>query len=243
MTEAPAEAEQALASVEASTPAEPDDDLPPVAKVLILGDSMAATDFGRALEKRLDAHDRLDAVRRGKSATGLARPDFFDWMAEAEKQLAKHQPDLVVVIIGGNDGQDLLPKTKGEGKRVHFRKPAWKDAYIARTQAFAQLLIGEDRRLTWIELPTMDRRRFEKKLSMIRAVQQEALAPLGDRVRYLSTRDIFYDGNGQLRRQVEVKGKRVALRQQDGIHFSLPGSQYFADAVYPSLVDGWSLTP
>ena len=220
--------------------APPPDD-PSAEKVLIVGDSMAATDFGRALQRRLDAHVGLKAVRRGKSATGLARPDYFDWMSEAQRQLKRHKPDLVVVIIGGNDGQDLIPKTKG--RRVHWNKPKWKDAYAARVQAFTRLLMGDERRVAWIELPAMDRKRFERKLSFIREVQKTALAELGPRVRYVSTRDIFYDDNGRLRRKIKARGKKVALRQDDGIHFSLPGSQYFADAVYPMLVKGWDLSP
>ena len=213
----------------------------PTSKVLILGDSMAATDFGRALQKRLHAHRSLTAVRRGKSATGLARPDYFDWMSEAKRQLKRHKPDLVVVIIGGNDGQDLIPK--GKGRRVHWNKPKWKDAYTARVQAFAKLLMGEKRRVAWLELPAMDRKRFERKLTFIREVQKNAVQSLGPRVRYVSTRPIFYDGRGRLRRKIKSGKKRVPLRQDDGIHFSLPGSQYFADGVYPALLTQWALEP
>ena len=219
----------------------PDLGLPPVAKVLIVGDSMAATDFGRALEKKLQAHERLKAVRRGKSSTGLARPDFFDWMGEAKKQIARHKPDLVIVIIGGNDGQDLIPK-KGRG-RVHWNKSKWADAYTARVQNFAKLLMGERRHVVWLELPAMDRKKFERKLSYIRDVQKRALASLGPRVRYLETREIFYDDKGRLVRKIPKGKKKVALRQKDGIHFSLPGSRYFADQVYPDVVQTWALTP
>ncbi|MEL7368825.1 MAG: DUF459 domain-containing protein [Myxococcota bacterium] len=212
----------------------------PKSKVLIVGDSMAATDFGRALERRLDAHAALRAARRGKSSTGLARPDFFDWMSEAERQIKRHRPDLVVVIIGGNDGQDLIPKKKG--RRVHWNKSKWNAAYARRVTDFAKLLMGEERRVAWLELPAMDRRRFERKLSLIRKVQKDALSQLGPRVQYVSTRDIFYDKQGRLKRKVrDRRGKLVALRQKDGIHFSLPGSHYFADRVLPSLLTLWSL--
>lgn len=208
-------------------------------KVLIVGDSMAATDFGRALERRLDAHARLKTARRGRSATGLARPDYFDWMSEAERQIKRHRPDIVIVIIGGNDGQDLIPKKKG--RRVHWNKPKWNQAYADRVTAFAKLLMGEDRKVAWLELPAMDRRRFERKLSLIRKVQKDALAQLGPRVQYVSTRKIFYDDRGRLKRKIRDKrGKMVDLRQKDGIHFSLPGSHYFADRVLPSLLALWT---
>jgi hypothetical protein len=48
-------------------------------KVLILGDSKIATDLGAALQAELARRPELVVARRGKSATGLSRPDFFDW--------------------------------------------------------------------------------------------------------------------------------------------------------------------
>ena len=228
----------------ASSPAKATSKAPSTAKkVLIVGDSMAATDFGRALQRRLGAAKKLRVARRGKSSTGLARPDFFDWMAEAQRQITRHKPDLVVVIIGGNDGQDLIPPKKKKGRRVHWKKDKWKGAYAARVQAFAKLLMGEDRKVAWLELPAMDLRSFERKLGIIRDVQKKALAELGPRIRYVDTRDIFYDTKGRLKRKITAGGKRVALRQEDGIHFSLEGGQYFADRVMPSLLEAWSMTP
>lgn len=95
--DAPA-AEVAKAEPEpAALPAEP-------YKVLILGDSLAATGFGALLERKLDAHPHVVAFREGKSASGLARPDFFDWLEMGKKHAEFRQPDLVIVIMGGNDG-------------------------------------------------------------------------------------------------------------------------------------------
>src|SRR5688572_2790634 len=72
----------AIAPIVEPPPPEPPPPPPPPRhyKALIIGDSMAATDFGVALEKQLDAHRYISCVRWGKSATGLARPDYFDWM-------------------------------------------------------------------------------------------------------------------------------------------------------------------
>ena len=57
---------------------EPEVPPPPAAprKVLILGDSLAATGFGALLEKKLDAHPDIECSRKATRATGLARPDF-----------------------------------------------------------------------------------------------------------------------------------------------------------------------
>mgnify|MGYP002145582130 CR=1 FL=1 len=92
---------------------------------------------GRLLERKLDAHPNIDCDRKAKSATGLARPDFYDWEAEAKKQVEARTPDLVVVIMGGNDGQDLTPKS-GKGKRVGWKSEGWNAAYKGRVADFLE---------------------------------------------------------------------------------------------------------
>lgn len=210
-------------------------------KVLMVGDSMAATDFGRELEQRLDAHKKVRCDRRGKSATGLARPDYFDWMGEGKKRVVRHNPDLVVVIIGGNDGQDLKPKTSG--RRVFWKGKKWAKAYKARLKAFADLLMADGRRLVWLELPAMDHRSLEKKLALIRRLQKEVVAELGDDATYVVTRDWFYK-NKTLLKRAKVKGykKPQVLRQDDGIHFTVPGSKYFANRVLPKVLSALELS-
>lgn len=199
----------------------------PPEKLLILGDSMAATDFGQALEQVLRRDPRVQTRRRGKSSTGLARPDFFDWMAEGEKQVRLHQPDLVLVILGGNDGQDLIPK--GGGARVIWNSPRWAAAYADRLAELTRVLGAEGRSVVFLGLPLMDRPRLEKKLRLIREVQARAIEALPG-ARYLDTRRCFVDQEGKLLRSVQPEGWRSPqpLRQDDGIHLTVAGARHFA---------------
>ncbi len=208
-------------------------------KVLILGDSMAATDFGRQLERRLEKRADIEVARRGKSATGLARPDYFDWMGEAKKRIRRHDPDLVVVIIGGNDGQDLIPKSKKtKPRRVLWHGDDWADAYARRVLDFSLALLADHRRIVWLELPVMEHKSLERKLVKIRGIQKDALGALMPRVAYVPTRPHFVGTQGEVLTKVKVQGYRSAqvLRQDDGIHFTVPGSKYFAAKVAPAVL-------
>jgi hypothetical protein len=232
--------EEAAAGTEVAAADEASDDDEPAdtagkRTVLVLGDSLAATGFGALLERRLDGHPDVTCFRKAKSSSGLARPDFFDWMGEAKRQVAARSPDVVVVIIGGNDGQDLTPKT-GKGKRVRWKTDDWNEAYRERVASFLDEIRGDGRKVLWLGLPKTGTVSFEKKLDLIREVHQNAMADLDD-VEYLDTIQFFVDDDGNLRKTADVgRKKNAALRADDGIHFTMAGSQYFADQVYPEVL-------
>ncbi len=206
-------------------------------KVLILGDSLAATGFGALLEKQLDAHPNVVCYRKGKSASGLARPDFFDWMSEGKRQIDLRKPDLVIAIMGGNDGQDLTRKRKSEGRRVPWKHENWPASYRERMDAFLQQLSTDDRKVLWLGLPTMGLRSLEKKLETIRAIQKDAVEAVDGAV-YLETAPFVSTDDGKMLTHAEVgkRKKRQKIRAEDKIHFTMPGSQYFADRIYPDVL-------
>ena len=203
--------------------------------VLLLGDSLLASGFGRDLEYRLEQHPELRCARRAKSSTGLARPDFFDWMDVGRQEVQRHNPDVVVIILGGNDGQGL---TDVEGKAVaQWGHTTWEAAYRQRTEEFLKVLSAPGRKLMWLELPATGLRRFEKKLSIIRRVQREVLAAREDS-RHVETRPFFTDAKGRPLKQAQVEGfrKPKALKMEDGIHLTVAGGRYFATKVYPEVL-------
>ncbi len=217
-------------------------------KVLILGDSMAATGFGVLLENKLDKHPHVDAYRKAKSASGLARPDFFDWYDQGPAQVEFRKPDLVIVVMGGNDGQDI-PPWKGSN-RVRWDTDAWPGAYRDRVDLFLAKISApiarEDgsevsARILWLGLPQMGLRSLEKKLVLIRQIQQDAVASHGQGAVYLDTTPFLVDAQGGLIETAHVDGKQRELRAEDGIHFTMPGSEYFADKVYPEVLGALSL--
>jgi len=233
-------AEPAIAAAdvdpEPPTPAEPTRPR----KVLILGDSLAATGFGALLEKKLDAHPDVECFRKGKSASGLARPDFFDWPGEAKRQIDARDPDLVLVIMGGNDGQDLTkhPKDKA-GKRVSWGdEDAWKQSYRVRVDAFLAGIADSERKVLWLGLPKMGLRSLEAKLEIIRAIQKDAVGALADRASYVDTIPFVTDDEGNLLAEARVGKHRKPqqIRAEDRIHFTMSGSEYFADQVYPEVL-------
>lgn len=205
-------------------------------KVLILGDSLAATGFGALLERKLDERSDVVCYRKGKSASGLARPDFFDWMDQAKRQIEFRQPDLVVVIMGGNDGQDLT-RSSGKGKRVHWGDDDWAAAYRDRMDRFLVEVSASQRKVLWLGLPTMGLSSLEAKLVTIREIQKEAVEALDSEARYVETAPFVTAEDGKLLKEARVGGKKPQkLRADDRIHFTMSGSEYLADQVLPEVL-------
>jgi hypothetical protein len=203
--------------------------------VLLLGDSLLATGFGEYLQRRLDDHPQIRCVRRAQSSSGLSRPDFFDWMEAGRQEIDRHQPDAVIVILGGNDGQGI---TERDGKAVaRWGEATWASTYRQRLESFLQIISAPGRRIVWLELPTTGLGRFERKLGLIRNLQREVLSARADAV-HLETRPFFIDDKGKALVHAKVEGfrGRKRLRLNDGIHFTVAGGRYFASKVHPQVL-------
>jgi uncharacterized protein len=208
---------------------------PAARTVLLLGDSLIVTSFGERLETLLNEQPGIRAVRRAKSSTGLARPDFFDWMEVGREEVERHRPDVVVVIMGGNDGQGL---TDGKGKaQVQWGAAGWSSAYRQRVDSFLEILAAPGRKILWVALPTTGLKNFERKLGVIRPILREAVAAREDAL-HLDTKPFFLDAKGNVLREARVDGfrKPMRLKMDDGVHFTLAGGWYFASKVYPAVM-------
>ncbi|PRP91832.1 hypothetical protein ENSA5_52700 [Enhygromyxa salina] len=227
----------------ADEPPEPEAILEP-RRVLIVGSSLAATGLGAVLEDTLDANPDVVCYRKGKSASGLARPDFYDWFDQGKRQVEFRKPDLVIVIMGANDGQDLTP-WKGS-RRVRWDSEGWPEAYRGRVDQFlaelaAPIEEAEGAKVMWLGLPKVPSPSLERKLKVIREIHEQGVGALGDGGLYLDTTQYLVDEQGALLRSAEVKGKQRELRSEDGVHFTMSGCEYLAAKIYPEVLEALGL--
>ncbi len=221
---------------EATLPVEP-------YSVLIVGGSLAATGVGALLERELDAHPHIEAHRKGKSASGLSRPDFFDWMAEGKRQVDLHHPDLVIVILGGNDGQDIVRLRADDGPRVPWKDDGWADAYREQVDGFLATLTSDGAEVLWVGPPAMGMTSLEQKMRVIRDVHENAVEALGAKGIFLDTVPLVSDIEGNLLSDVPgtAASKAQKLRSEDRIHFTMAGSEYFAAQIGASVLQALDL--
>lgn len=214
---------------------------PSATRVLILGDSMIAGAFGLFLQRAL--HRRMGAAveRKGKSSSGLARPDFYDWLEIGPPLADSFAPDATVVMFGGNDCQSLRTGVDKDAGWIPWGKPKWEQDYRRRIREFCDRVAPVGTQLFWIGMPVMGHERLHGRVKWINTVfldemNQRAQSEFVDIWKVLANR------RGQYTDRVKVKGKLTRVRAGDGIHLTVKGAHHLVDNVAPRLASALGQT-
>ena len=207
---------------------------PGAPRILFIGDSNFFGPLGLALQRdymRLGYHVML----RGKPASGLANPEFFDWFAEAGRLIDEFRPDIVVCLLGGNDTQRLswpyLP-----GKRIRFAdEVAWRRGYEGRYRAFARFLSERVAKVYLLSPTNRGWDRARVAVTRVREVQQVAVRGLGN-VTWIDMFPHSSNADGTwLREGMDDHGKRVVFRRPDRVHLTPEGGRLVGQRVFANL--------
>jgi uncharacterized protein len=194
-------------------------------KILVLGSSSVNGSLGKRIEKQL-AKKGFSVVRRGKSSAGLARPDYYDWMAQVPALPIDSSTRGAVVYLGTNDGQAINLRSserkryKLRGKWLRWGHKDWHRVYEARVTNFAKALCtaGVWRVAFMTPVDTKDPALL-KRLRQIRRLQYRGARR--------SKCAWAYSGRGDFRKIRRKNanlpsGKR--LRYKDGFHMTERGA-------------------
>lgn len=197
---------------------------PSATKILIVGDSMIAGAVGLFLENGLRKLYGYQVRRKGKSSTGLARPDFFAWPKEAQKQVDEFQPDAAVVMFGGNDVQGLRMPDKSW---ITWHEPGWSEEYARRVNEFADIVAPGGKPLFWIGMPVMRPEKFHLRVQRVNTIYRAEMA-IRPGARFIDIWRVLAGEDGayadRLDADGEPGGKTVRVRAGDGIHLSVAGA-------------------
>jgi uncharacterized protein len=195
--------------------------------VFVTGDSQAQF-VGEILTDLLPS-DLFDVSVVARNATGLTNPEFFNWEINAQQEIAARKPDAVVMVMGGNDGFNVL----SQGTLYGPDEPQWQLEYARRAAVVMRELGSNGKRpVYWVPPPTARDPKFnEIYATQNKAVEQAALAVPG--ARYV---DIYNTINhGRYSNELKIDGRRVLARQGDGVHFSRDGALVPARLIFRAM--------
>jgi hypothetical protein len=195
-------------------------------KILLAGDSMIAGGLGMFLERALRKTHGYDVARRGRSSSGMARPDFFNWTKEANALVAERKPDATLLMFGGNDVQGLY---MGKGEWIRWGEAGWNEEYARRVNALADIFAPDEQQLFWVGLPIMRPEKFRNRCKLVNTIFRAEMA-LRRNALFIDTWDLLTDDEGNYVDTMMVKvsddaaPKEMRVRAHDGIHLSGDGA-------------------
>ena len=214
-----------LRSRDAATVAEP---AAPVEKsenakiALVVGDFLAHA-LAEGLEEAFADLPGVRVVKASKPSSGLVRDDHFDWPEQLPALLEEHDPAVVLLTLGGNDGQPI----RGEEGTLAKGTPEWTEAYRARAAEVAKVVTGSGRPLVWVGAPPFRQRRLNADMVDLNRHFEAAARTVG--AAYVDVWDGFTDQNGAfVRSGPDVEGRAVRLRTKDGLNFTNAGQRKLA---------------
>jgi uncharacterized protein len=198
-------------------------------EVLLAGDSLIgaiADGYGR---RSLD-DELVDWDKDVRISTGLARPDVLDWPLHLQQLLDARDPDVVVLLLGGNDDQSLVG---GADRVVHYGQPGWEEEYQARVARLQTIAASQGRTVVWLELPSVRPGRLEQARQRMNAAARGAAAETGALV--IDT-DAILAPQGYTPRLAGVQ-----VRADDGVHLTHPGGDLVAEVIHQVVSDRFGL--
>ena len=197
--------------------------------VAVIGDSVAH-DLARGMETLFDDDRRVRVIRQTKFATGLVRTDYYNWNAVASAFMRMHNPDIILVVIGGNDRQDI----RAHGRRYDPLSEGWIVQYERRVARFMKIFQRRHTKVYWVSLPPVRSRTLTHAYRVLNRIYAREARRHG--FHYVDVSDKFTTPHGAYSSFGEsLEGVRRQLRMNDGEHFTPVGRLVFAAYVAKAI--------
>jgi hypothetical protein len=194
-------------------------------RVLATGDSMIQYVDIALRAKLRPRHFRVRSDAH--VGTGISKPAQFDWIGHARAIARSYRPRATVVFLGANEGFPL----RWEGKRRNCCSQPWRRAYAARAQAMMRALERDGAgSVYWLTLPAARPDFWNHIYRSVNLALRSAARREGEGVRLLDMGAVFTP-RGHFQQTIVRAGRRISVRQADGIHLNVAGARIAASVV------------
>jgi hypothetical protein len=204
----------------------------PYRKFLFIGDSVMF-DLGIQLQYTLkQKYNIADTKIDYKVSSGLNRIDYYDWYARTRKIINDYQPDVVIVLFGANDTQDI---TDFQGKTRVILTKEWQKAYQERVEKYAKLLDSSSvRKVYWVGQSIPNKYWYLKAFPIMNDIYKNA-SKSSTKLEFISTWDTFAQAGKFVPVVADKSGKRGYVKNNDGLHFTSHGAQIISDLIIDQM--------
>ena len=213
-------------------------------RLWVAGDSLIVSP-GYALLRAIEYSKSIKSTGGVDSqiATGLERPDVFNWFTTIRQELQKLKPSVVVLSFGGNDDKGYMTGLP-EGVSVsQFGDEAWAKEYARRVGGVLDLISRGGAYTVWIGLPFTRDPAQTARFERINAVVAQEIAKRPTTAAFIPTDLLLAGSNGGFSQYLMLSsGEMVDARAPDGVHLSEAGGQIVAQKIVEQLYKAFDLT-
>ena len=203
--------------------------------VLVVGDFLAGG-IADGFEDAFAESPGIQVIDASNGSSGLVREDYHDWQTTLPALMEEHNPIVVVVQLGANDGQPM----RSEAGTFPERSPQWSQEYRARARKLAEAVEATDAELVWVGAPAFKSRSLSNDVLAFNAHFAAAAESAGGA--FVDVWEGFVDQNGAyVRSGPDMTGQVVRLRNGDGINLTRAGRRkmaFFAEKEVRRLLGG-----
>ena len=213
-------------------------------RIWVAGDSLAVVP-GHSILRAVGERRAIEPIGdvEGRIASGLERPDVFNWFERVSEVMGKEKPRAVVLMFGGNDDHGFMTGLPEGRETEAFGSASWTAEYRRRVAGVMDTITRKGAYLVWIGLPITDEAEQTIRFDTINAVVQSQAAKRPGRVFYLDTYFFFAGDDGGYTQYVENdSGRLVKMRADDGVHFERAAGDLIARKVLNRLNQRFDLT-
>ena len=190
--------------------------------VLSVGDSLGE-DLGYGLQDIVGSDPYIHLILDAVGSTGLANVAYYNWPATLEGELQRYRPQIMVIVIGGNDAVGFYQN----GSPVEFGTPLWQHDYALRVASMMNEAEKIKCKVFWVGLPIMSSNSVLPNTSMelLNSVYA-AEAKLHPGVVYVPSWNLFKGPGGEFTQYLKnPSGELLTVRDSDGVHIAPPAGQ------------------
>jgi hypothetical protein len=213
-------------------------------RLWIAGDSLVIVP-GYSIVRAAIASPVIESVGGvdGHIATGLTRPDVFNWFDELTTQVKALHPNVVVMNFGANDNHSYMTGLP-EGTSIGpFLSPTWEKEYRRRVGAAMDIVNRAGGVVVWIGLPVARSETESQEFDKINAIVLKEAKKRPGKVIFIDTYTMFAGDDGGFAEYLQNdKGDTIKVRAGDGVHFDTAGGDMIAREVLKQLNTMFDLT-
>jgi hypothetical protein len=187
---------------------------------------------------------RVVADVDGRVATGLERPDVYNWFERIKDLMRTEKPSVVVLGVGGNDDHDYMTGLPEGTTLGPFGSPSWIAEYRRRVGGLMDTVIRGGGYSIWIGLPITRDADQTRRYDVINRIFSEEARKRPRGAAYVDTYFFFAspDTGGFAQYLPDSRGRLIEMRAPDGVHFEPAGGDLIARQILKRLNERFDLT-